>query len=1010
MDRPQLGFHNDSLWRAVVRRGAVDYMQIANLFRDWLDVIVGPKVTVTSVLAENAAIYDDFLMVMDPANLPYRGTVVIDEGLVTSVTFDYTFIDPITGKMELDGTLADAFTANLRNAKGTILGDALFGATSLTLRPSEIAAFPTSGFPMSLLLDAGTSQEEVVQLTSHATSDSPLTVSAVVKDHYGPKASPTTSRLQRVEAGGTVIVLTSSASFPGDGLIRLVNEGYGSTEIIEYYDNDKELGILYLRDKLVNTYTIGGVTPVTLLIPGSSVQLAQLQVKGTDWDIFQSEPRKIQIYLPRSLKINRLIDASFLHGSNTSAPSATLSDGASIGSFLLKLDDISDFPMAGAIVIDAGSPTEEYHGYSRIDRYATKMNGQPVKAYGSLTVVAPALISDTETFTLNDGVNPAVVFEFDKTGAWTPGNVRVNIAGLTLASEVRDACIASINGLGFGVLEITSGVVSSTKLSLQNYQYGTVGNTAQSETVADPGFVLTNMTGGNSGIPIGTLLLKVEDARPILAAQNITKNLILGRGTGSSEIVTWSSVDPKTNSITLASATVNSHNALDLCEVQDPRWLHLNTSLINNHIISDTVQLDYENYVGTSLEIGDPTKPPTDLIRFRGHHVFNPGNSSRRNEGAATTLSENLAGPTLLLADQKAGHTSIEVNDGIMFDSTGAFSVTIGRRKGSEETIETSGVTTFYDIFTAPVTLASAASIGDTIVYMNNAVSLPQPAGGSPYGYRLIIDPYGVGGGTEFILVKQVVGSAVHLESALTLNHLISELVHTAGDIISLSESLAYDHEGWIKRNEDLSLTPKYFRDQSSVNLVEELRTEIRLTSLTGLPPASDNVILNFGFGLTFTENRILYALAPGDTTVDLYDTSKFPAGDFMVVIGNGLTRERKHVTTNNYGLNQLTLSIGVNYDHTEKTQVWYAPGDQLDLEYTTRAASPNRLLFEGGIYLPMPYQKNVSVVLKSGDSEPSDYGTDYPFLLPAGWDSQLSYLLDWGRAAGVEVVIITDR
>jgi len=82
-ERPQFGFHNDDLWRAVVRRGALDYLQIVNLFEDWLAVIFGPRRTVATILAEEAVALEETFLIVDPTNIPQRGTMIIDEGLLT---------------------------------------------------------------------------------------------------------------------------------------------------------------------------------------------------------------------------------------------------------------------------------------------------------------------------------------------------------------------------------------------------------------------------------------------------------------------------------------------------------------------------------------------------------------------------------------------------------------------------------------------------------------------------------------------------------------------------------------------------------------------------------------------------------------------------------------------------------------------------------------------------------------------------------------------------------------
>lgn len=119
-----------------------------------------------------------------------------------------------------------------------------------------------------------------------------------------------------------------------------------------------------------------------------------------------------------------------------------------------------------------------------------------VAATGSITTVAVINLIDGETFTLDDGVNPPVVFEFDVAGdGVTPGNVIVDVSALTTADEVRDAIISAVTGVGAALLmTATDGGAATVDLTQDNS--GTQGNTTQTETVVDAGFVLSNMTGG----------------------------------------------------------------------------------------------------------------------------------------------------------------------------------------------------------------------------------------------------------------------------------------------------------------------------------------------------------------------------------------------------------------------------------------------------------------------------------------------------------------------------------
>lgn len=117
-----------------------------------------------------------------------------------------------------------------------------------------------------------------------------------------------------------------------------------------------------------------------------------------------------------------------------------------------------------------------------------------VAATGSMTTVTGANLVDTETFTLDDGVNPPVVFEFDSGGGIT-GDVAVTFTGGDTADQVRDAVIAAVDGVGATLLIDASDGGAATVTFTADRQ-GTAANQTITETVAATGFAVTGMTGG----------------------------------------------------------------------------------------------------------------------------------------------------------------------------------------------------------------------------------------------------------------------------------------------------------------------------------------------------------------------------------------------------------------------------------------------------------------------------------------------------------------------------------
>jgi hypothetical protein len=127
----------------------------------------------------------------------------------------------------------------------------------------------------------------------------------------------------------------------------------------------------------------------------------------------------------------------------------------------------------------------------------TIKNLSATAATGAIHVpAAPATINDGETFTLNDGVHAATVFEFRRSGAVTPGNVLVNIAAVVTVLQLLTAMSNAANGVGAG-LAITSTVdAPNQEITLLNNATGAAGNQAISDTVANAEFTHTGMSGG----------------------------------------------------------------------------------------------------------------------------------------------------------------------------------------------------------------------------------------------------------------------------------------------------------------------------------------------------------------------------------------------------------------------------------------------------------------------------------------------------------------------------------
>jgi hypothetical protein len=123
-------------------------------------------------------------------------------------------------------------------------------------------------------------------------------------------------------------------------------------------------------------------------------------------------------------------------------------------------------------------------------------------------VTAPADIDNGDYFTLNDGANPAVEFEFDPMsvddGVTTN---RVEIAyddSLTDAVALQAAIITAINGVG-STFRIGA-AANGTNITLTSELFGSIGNTTTGDNVMETSFTLSGTMSGGAAhdCPTGT--------------------------------------------------------------------------------------------------------------------------------------------------------------------------------------------------------------------------------------------------------------------------------------------------------------------------------------------------------------------------------------------------------------------------------------------------------------------------------------------------------------------------
>lgn len=138
---------------------------------------------------------------------------------------------------------------------------------------------------------------------------------------------------------------------------------------------------------------------------------------------------------------------------------------------------------------------------------ACRSNGSlySTRATGSITTIAKALINDNENFILDDGISPALTFEFNVSGTATipPASIEVDISADVTADDVRDTIITTVNNLK-SLNTIQASDDGAATVTLENVVPGLSSNTTQSTTVGGA-FAITNMTGALQASGDGTI-------------------------------------------------------------------------------------------------------------------------------------------------------------------------------------------------------------------------------------------------------------------------------------------------------------------------------------------------------------------------------------------------------------------------------------------------------------------------------------------------------------------------
>jgi hypothetical protein len=414
--------------------------------------------------------------------------------------------------------------------------------------------------------------------------------------------------------------------------------------------------------------------------------------------------------------------------------------------------------------------------------------------------------------------------------------------------------------------------------------------------------------------------------------------------------------------------------------------------------IGDAVDLQLVNYAGTDLDEGNlhTSGGALEVNQFPGPYVYDQV-SYAPSLSPQSTLDETIPPPTRVAADQLAGRTNLEVEDAGLFPAPPftPFDVRLGRGSGDQEDRTLTDRTLKTD---AATTVDSPIGVGSSTLPGVDTTDFPESDGLHQAGYRIIIDQGGVA--EEIVMVAQ---NATGTPGTFTLvgttinAHAATETIELLNDVLTFDE-LQEPHDG-------PTTMPTALGDR-----VEKLVTGLTVAVGTGVNfPSAGVIYVNFGKGRINVRQRIKTVVST--TILEFVDTSIFPTTDFpyRIKVGEGLPQEEYAlVTANDTGLNRLTLSAALVGTFAVGNYVEFKAGVPDTFTYTDRDG--DFLEFETPRVVESLYTEGENVMISSGFSIPSQLGTDYAFLLPPTARACLDVLFALVRAAGVEVVFLTDR
>lgn len=168
--------------------------------------------------------------------------------------------------------------------------------------------------------------------------------------------------------------------------------------------------------------------------------------------------------------------------------------------------------LQGKFFLNSGEPAEaEAGGIVNVDYPIADVTFEGAAAVGSILAVSGAFLNDGEVVVIDDGVNPAVTFEFDDDGSVIDTATLRAITFTATSSDayIRDALVIAITA---SALAIDATPAGGRGIDLANQALLAAGNVTITTTVADSEFVVSGMAAGDDPGVLGVAGVYLDNA------------------------------------------------------------------------------------------------------------------------------------------------------------------------------------------------------------------------------------------------------------------------------------------------------------------------------------------------------------------------------------------------------------------------------------------------------------------------------------------------------------------